>query len=451
MRPDSDISFLLAAAHATGATGAERARHPGLDRRAAGTRRTDDDLDARVRFLTELARRLHLAGVSSQRLEGAVRATAGALHVSAEVWSTPTGLLLSLSDADVLHGTQQTRVLRLEPGSVDLSALVELDRIAEAVIGGRLHVESAWDAMRAIDRPVTIGQKVQVVGAFGLASAAVAGLLGTGWLDIAVSLVLGLIIGWIVLMSAARPHLAAASEAIAALVATTLATAFAHFVAPLSLQTVIVSALIVLMPGLTLTTAVTELATQQLVTGTTRFAGALTVLLKLTFGSVAATQVLTAIGWTAPPAVPVSLPQWVEIVAAVAAAGSFAILFQAARRDVPLVMASAILGYVLTRAAGNWLGFTSGTFAGGVFFASLVIAALSNLYGRFAGRPGALVRLPGIMLLVPGSVGFRAMGFVMERDYAVGFDTLVAVLSALLALTAGLLFGALLVPPRRYL
>lgn len=418
---------------------------------ATGEQRVDDELDARVRFLTELARRLHLAGVSSQRLENAVRATARALHVNAEIWSTPTGLLLSLSDSDVLHGTQQTRVLRLEPGGIDLRALVQLDRIADRVIAGRQSVEDAWETMRGLDRPVTTGQQVQMVGAFGLASAAVAGLLGTGWLDIAVALVLGLIIGWIVLLSATRPHLAAASEALAALVATTLATVFAHFVAPLSLQTVIVASLIVLMPGLSLTTAVTELATQQLVTGTTRFAGALTVLLKLTFGSVAATQVLTAIGWTAPQAELVALPQLVEIVAAVAAAGSFAILFQAARRDVPLVMASAILGYVITRAVGSWLGFADGTFAGGVFFASLTMAALSNLYGRFAHRPGALVRVPGIMLLVPGSVGFRALGFVMEKDYTVGFDTLVAVLSALLALTAGLLFGALLVPPRRHL
>jgi uncharacterized membrane protein YjjP (DUF1212 family) len=416
-----------------------------------GSERQAEDLDARVRFLTELARRLHIAGVSSQRLEGAVRATAKALHVNAEVWSTPTGLLLSLSDADVLHGTQQTRVLRLEPGSIDLRALVQLDRIADDVIAGTLSVEKAWETMRALDRRPQQGAALQVIGAFGLASAAVAGLLGTGWLDIAVAGVLGLIIGWLSVLSASRPHLSAASEAVAAIVATTLATAFAHFVAPISLQTVIVAALIVLMPGLTLSTAVTELATQQLVTGTTRFAGALTVLLKLTFGSVAATQVLTAIGWTVRSAPTVALPQIVEVVAAVAAAGSFAILFRASRRDVPLVMGSAILGYVLTRVAGSWLGFADGTFAGGVFFASLTMAALSNLYGRTFGRPGALVRLPGIMLLVPGSVGFRALGFVMEKDYAVGFDTLVAVLSALLALTAGLLFGALLVPPRRHL
>lgn len=409
------------------------------------------DLDERVRFLSELARRLHIAGVSAQRLEGAVRATAKALHVNAEIWSTPTGLLLSLSDTDVLHGTQQTRVMRLEPGNIDLYALVQLDRIADDVIGGTRSIAQAWETMRRLDNVPRSKTGLQVIGAFGLASAAVAGLLGTGWLDIGVALVIGLLIGWLSVLSATRPHLAAAHEALAALVATTLATAFAHFIAPISMQTVIVASLIVLMPGLTLTTAVTELATQQLVTGTTRFAGALTVLLKLTFGSVAATQVLAAIGWTARQSPLVEMPVGVEVVAAVAAAGSFAILFRASRRDVPIVMGSAILGYVLTRVAGNFFGVSDGTFAGGVFFASLTIAALANLYARFFGRPGALVRLPGIMLLVPGSIGFRALGFVMEKDYTVGFDTLVAVLSALLALTAGLLFGALLVPPRRHL
>ena len=409
------------------------------------------DLDARVRFLTELGRRLHVAGVSASRLEGAVRSTARALGIAAEIWSTPTGLLLSLGDADALNGTQQTRVLRLEPGDIDLSALVALDRIAEDVAAGRLEVAAAWDAMRALDRPLTTGRQLATVAAFGLAASSVAGLLSTGWLDIAVAGVLGLVIGWIAILSATRPHLAAASEAVAALVATLLATAFAHFVAPLSLQTVIVAALIVLMPGLSLTTAVSELATQQLVTGTTRFAGALMTLLKLTFGSVAAAQLLTVLGWTPQQAEPMALPRIVEVVAAVVAASSFAILFRAAKRDVPIVMASAILGYALTRIGSTWLTLSGETFAGAVFFSSLTIAALANLYGRTRERPGALVRVPGIMLLVPGSVGFRALGFVMERDYTLGFDTLVAVLSALLALVAGLLFGSLLIPPRRYL
>jgi len=285
-----------------------------------------------------------------------------------------------------------------------------------------------------------------------VASAAVAGLLRTGWIDILVAAVLGLLIGTIAVASGSRPHLAHASEAIAALVATILASAFAHFVHPITVQTVVLASLIVLMPGLTLTTAVSELASQQLVTGTTRFAGAMVTLLKLTFGSVAGTQLVQALGWVAPVVAPIPLPAWTELIAMVMASFSFAILFRATLRDIPLVMLSASLGYLLTRGANEWLGLgTAGTFAGGVFFSSLLMAALANLYGRTVGRPGALVRVPGIMLLVPGSVGFRSLAFVMERDYTLGFDTGVAVLSALTALTAGLLFGSLLVPPRRYL
>lgn len=381
-----------------------------------------------------------------------MRSVALALGVRCEIWSSPTGLLLSLSDASEPHATQETRVLRLEPGDIHLGVLVRLDAIAEGVVAGKMSVPDAWDAMHALDTPTTTGQELASVAAFGLAAASVAGLLRTAWLDIAVAGVLGLIIGWLALLSRTRPHLGAAFEALAALVATALATTFAHFVAPLSLQTVIVAALIVLMPGLSLTTAVAELASQQLVTGTTRFAGAMTVLLKLTFGSVAASQVLLALGWTPMAGTPQPLPQSVEAVAMVAAAFSFAVLFKASRRDIPLVMAAAISGYLLTRVGSGWLGSVgSGTFAAGVFFSSLTIAAAANVYGRIWGRPGALVRVPGIMLLVPGSVSFRALGFVMERDYALGGDTLVAVLSAIIALVAGLLFGSLLVPPRRYL
>ena len=283
-------------------------------------------------------------------------------------------------------------------------------------------------------------------------AAAVAGLLRTGWLDMAVAFALGLLIGGIAVTGRRHPHVAAASEAISALVATVLVGSFAHFVAPLSGQTVVIAALIVLMPGLSLTTAVAELASQQLVAGTARFAGAVVVLLKLTFGSIAGTQLLLVLGWTGGQVAPAELPWMVEVGAMVAAAFSFAILFRAPRRDIPLVMLSAILGYALTRAGSAWLELGQATsFAGAVFFSSLVMAALSNLYGRIAGRPGALVRLPGIMLMVPGSVGFRGLASLMERDYTLGLATGVAVLSALIALTAGLLFGSLLLPPRRHL
>lgn len=407
--------------------------------------------DDKVRFLSELGRRLHLYGVSVQRLEGALIRVARTLHVSCEVWSTPTGLLLSIADSADEQGAQTTRVLRLAPGDIDLSAMCTVDEIAEDVMAGRLDVAGGLAALHALDRTPSRRRMIAIVLAFGLASGSVAGLLRTGWVDIVVATLLGFVIGTIAIASATRPNLAAASEALSAIVATILAAAVATFIVPLSMQTVIIASLIVLMPGLTLTTAVSELAEQHLSSGTARFAGAMTTLLKLAFGSIAATQLVAMFGWTPRQASASSLPAGVELAALVGAAFSFAVLFRARRKDVLLVMAAASLGYLLTRTGSAIGGLSEGAFAGAVFFSALVVGALSNAYGRVVRRPGSLVRVPGIMLLVPGSVGFRSLSSVMAGNYTLGLETGVAVLSALIALVAGLLFGSLVVPPRRFL
>ncbi|PIV33003.1 MAG: hypothetical protein COS34_10115, partial [Lysobacterales bacterium CG02_land_8_20_14_3_00_62_12] len=72
-----------------------------------------------------------------------------------------------------------------------------------------------------------------------------------------------------------------------------------------------------------------------------------------------------------------------------------------------------------------------------------------NLYAHAYQRPGAIVRLPGIIMLVPGTVGFRSLFYVFEHDLNLGMDKAIAMIVILAALGAGLLFGNLLVPPRR--
>jgi uncharacterized membrane protein YjjB (DUF3815 family) len=61
------------------------------------------------------------------------------------------------------------------------------------------------------------------------------------------------------------------------------------------------------------------------------------------------------------------------------------------------------------------------------------------------------VRVPGIILLVPGSLGFRSLNFAFERDLMLGLDTAFAVVTALIALVAGILVGSLVLPSRRNL
>ena len=418
---------------------------------AATTGMGRESFSARVDFLVELARRLHAYGTTAQRLEGAISAVARRLNLECDPWSNPTGLILTFSDPTTSELTSITRVIRLEPGDVDLGKLCRADAIAEQVLAGTLDLATGKQSLRALDRPPRPRAQRMTALSFVLASAAVAGLLHAGWPDILVAASIGGLIGVLHVLGSRHPRVSETFDALAALLATLIAAAVATWWVPLSLSSVVVAALIVLLPGLALTNAVAELTSNHLVSGTARFAGAVASLFKLTFGTVVAMQLVRVLGWNPIEAAPAPQPQWVEWVALLLASYSFAVLFRAPLKDYPLVMFASALGYGVTRLTGVWLLPGHGTFPLGVFLAGLVVTAASNIYARSANRPGALIRVPGIILLVPGSIGFRSITLLMEHDMAVGFATAMSLLAALIALVAGVLFGNLLVAPRRNL
>ncbi len=403
---------------------------------------------ARIAFLVELAEHLHLHGTTSLRLEGAIVSVARRLGLDCEPWSNPTGMILTFSDPQRPPGeSDSTRVIRLPPGETNLYKLSKADEIAEEVVAGRLDLAEGHAALRALDRPSSWRGNVQQVVGFGLAAASVAGLLRLPWLDIATAGVIGTLIGLLGLASRGRPQMKEADDAIAGIVAGGLAALVAAFIAPLNLNTVVIASMIVLMPGMALTNAFSELTSQHLVSGTARFAGAVTTLLKLTVGTMIALTLVQLVGLE--PQVRAWRPQpaWVEWGAVVTAAWAFAALFRAARRDYLLVMAAAIAGYAISRHVGQWLGSPIG-----VFLSALVITVAGNGYARWWNRPGAIIRVPGIIMLVPGSTSLRSLLVaVQQQDVAAGQDAAITVVNVLLALIAGLLIGNLLLPARRNL
>jgi uncharacterized membrane protein YjjP (DUF1212 family) len=402
----------------------------------------------RIAFVVELASHLHAYGTTAQRLEGAIESVSKRIGLHCEPWVNPTGMILAFKDAARPAGeSDTTRVVRLGLGDTDLFKLCEADRIAEDVMAGRLQIGAGLEALRALQRPPgRRGRAMQLLG-FGMASAAVAGLLRLPWLDIAVAGLIGLLIGVLDIVAQRRPRLSEASDALAGLVAGAVAIAIAGTVAPLNLNTVIIASLIVLLPGMALTNAVNELTSRHLVSGTARFAGALTTILKLTIGTAIALSVAQLLGLE--PAVRASRPQpdWVVWCALLVGAFAFAVLFRAHRRDYPLVMAAAASGYLISRFGGEAFGPQAG-----VFLAALAMTALGNVYARWVNRPGALIRLPGIIMLVPGSIALRGViSLVQAQDIGAGQEAAMAALNTLMALLAGLLFGNLLVGARRNL
>ncbi len=406
---------------------------------------TIDSPKVRMAFVLDLARRLHEYGTAAPRLEEVITLVGARLGLGCEVLSTPTSIVLSFRDlADNDDLGNSTHVIRMPPGDVNLKRLCQLDEIAHRVVSGELDLVAGRRLLREVDSlPPRLLNRLGYAASFGLSAGAVAIILNTGWAGAATAAAIGVVIGLLALFATRRPNIAAASDAIGALIATTAATLVAIYITPIAVSSVVISSLIVLLPGMTLTTAVRELSSQHLISGTARMMGAIATLLKLAFGTVAAVQVCRWFGLV-PAGVPTqNVPAWTTWFAVLIAGCSFAVLFRSALRHYPIVIGAVLLSYACTQIAGARI---SPTF--GVFFGALVIAAVSNLYARIANRPGALIREPGIILLVPGSVAFRTLNFVFERDVLLGIDTAITLITLLLAIVAGLLFGDLLVPPR---
>lgn len=57
--------------------------------------------------------------------------------------------------------------------------------------------------------------------------------------------------------------------------------------------------------------------------------------------------------------------------------------------------------------------------------------------------------VPGILMLVPGSIGFRSISSLLGQDVVIGLKTAMAMLLVAVALAGGLLFANVVVPPRR--
>jgi len=408
----------------------------------------NDDYAARVGFVVELAEHLHAYGTTAQRLEGTIVAVADELGLECEPMVHPTGMVMSFIDPKRPLGLGDiTRVIRAQQGDTDLSKLSEADRIAGEVGAGRLGIADGHAALRALELPPTKRANVVAVLVCGMAAASIATMWRLPWADVATAAVAGVLIGLLDLFSRGRPQVREAGEALAGMIAGSVAIAVAAFVTPLNLNTVIISALIVLVPGMSLTNAVNELASQHLVAGTARFAGAMATLMKLTVGSAVALAVAHLLG--VEPQVRALRPQ-PELVAwggVIAASYSFALMFRTRLRDYPVVILAAVAGYSVTRFGGLMWGGPAG-----IFLSALLLTAGGNVYARISGRPGALVRVPGILMMVPGSASLRGvMTLIQQQDAAVGQSAALGVLNILLALVAGLLFGNLLLPPRRNL
>ena len=79
----------------------------------------------------------------------------------------------------------------------------------------------------------------------------------------------------------------------------------------------------------------------------------------------------------------------------------------------------------LAYGAGHaWLGAE-----GGACLGALAVGVAANGFARLFNRPAALMEVPGIMVLVPGSVGLRSLTALLSHDVMAGIEVGVEMVS----------------------
>ena len=406
-----------------------------------------NQLPLEVRFLKRYARQLHSAGVPANQFERMMTALADKLGFNCQVLSSPTAIFLSFHYQDDEDDQRPIpmQLERMDPPSINLGNTAELYSLGNDLLDGEVSIQQAHVDLRNWQPEQLYPLWLQIM-CWGLTGGAVAVMLSASWAGIAAASLTCALLG--VLVTQAGDVLREGGlEAIAALFSTFLVFGLDRLVHGLDVFVVIMSSLIVLIPGLGLTIAVNELSTDHLASGSARLAGALVTLLKLSLGVLIGTVIVSWFGWSSDNEMLAQLsapPDWFRWPALLAAAFSFAVLFSARKKDFHIAMFAAIISYVISR-----VGVAVGGLEFGVLLASMSIAILANLYGRVFKQTGALIRVPGIILLVPGTIGYHGATTLFLDGGANLTDTTLLALRLLISLVGGLLFGNTLLPPRR--
>lgn len=401
------------------------------------------DHDEATEFLVELARALAANGSTADRIERALSTAAERIGIHAEFFATPTSVFASIGT-----GTRNaTKLVRVESADINLDRLTRLDAILQAISARKLTVAEARQRVSDTLTSPSPWPTWAAVASFAASGGCASVFFGAQGAEIAVAVGAGLSVGLLGILTDRVRRLLRVFEFLSGLLVALIAYAATILLGPLNVEPIIVGGLIVLIPGLSLTIAVSEVATRHLLSGASRLIGAAASLASIAFGVAAGTQLARSlplpeaaqsgtdamsplVQWTALGCVPFAL----------------AVLFKASRRDLPAIAVTAIIGFLSARELGELLGTELGA-AGG----AIIVGLLSNARALWANRPVAICAIPGIILLVPGSLGFRSLSAFLDQEAIRGLEAAVLAVVVALALATGLLLANVLLPPKRAL
>lgn len=394
-----------------------------------------------VGFMLRLVKALHTYGVPSYELERLLTNVAEQLGYGLQCIAVPTSITMTFM---LEEDKPQTYVIRSNSGEVDVDKLSRTMDVAYAVINDEMTTEEGAIQLNEITKSKPVHNRYWTIICFMLVSASIARIFNGGLLEVLTGAVIGLSVGLLVNIGGTRSDTVAnLMPALSAFMASVISVGFNKWLGLGSTYIPIVAGIIILVPGMMLTIAMAELATQNLVSGTARLLGSAVIFIQMTFGVAIGSQLGNFLFPSDVITPLILLPTWTIWIAIAATSFSFVVLFQMRWKSFLWIVAAVCIAYFVSRWGVKLMNPASGAFIG-----ALCVGLFANLAYRIKQVPTATCLMPGFIILVPGSVGFKSLTALLDHDIIGGLDTAFNMIIIGISLVTGLLISSIATLPK---
>ncbi len=393
-----------------------------------------------IGFMLRLVKALHTYGVPTYELERLMAKVANQLDYGVQIIAVPTSITMTFMQQE---DNPQTYVIRSNSGEVNVEKLRRTMDVANAVIHKEMDAEEGAQELLEITKAKPVHNKYWMVFCFSLVSASIARIFNGGWHEVVTAATIGFVVGLLINNSPRIQSVSSLMPALCAFLASLISFTFNKWLGLHSTYIPIVAGIIVLVPGLMLTIAMAELATQNLVSGTSRLLGAGMIFIQMTFGVAIGSQLANYLFPAMPLAGFSSLPDWTLWIALLTTSWSLTILFQTRWKEFPWILITTFAAFYISRWGVTTMGPATGAFLG-----ALSIGLFANLAYLIKKVPTAAIMMPGFIVLVPGSVGFKSLTAILDHDIIGGIETAFNMIIIGISLVTGLLISSIATLPK---
>ncbi|MBP8794082.1 MAG: threonine/serine exporter family protein [Lutibacter sp.] len=393
----------------------------------------------KYQFIIELGKALHIYGIPSYQIQAYLSTVAKKQGIKGSFMDLPTWINYTFYEGENSYNYVEC----IPPGNLNLGALSRIVEVTNKVIDDNDDGFSLKEELALIYAKTKKLNHFVLTLAYAFAAGAFSLMIGTNWISLLFSFLLGALVYFIIFLSTKSNYLENILESLVSFVITILASLIYLIFPDFNVGISILSAIIIFIPGLAITTALEEITSKSLVSGGAKLFDSLISLFKQFFGVLLGISLMSNVIDFKPLTHISDMPRWIMFCAIPVFSVTLLPIFQVRKKDMLLGVLTGFSGFLLTVLFSSF-GVLISTFIG-----TISVVAISVLFSKITKSPKTVYLTQGIIMLVPGSKSFMGLSSSFLNSSIINTSNLFEqVAFILMGIIGGLIFSGVFRIPK---